>query len=117
MAQAQQQPERYTGETLPAWSLPAAAAAQSPSLSKEVKEFVSVDAPAVVLRHVRVIDGTGAAAKEDQSLVIAGGRIEKIIGRSMLPVWRPPYGSYDGRDLQIAGELGLHGAADLVVER
>jgi subtilisin family serine protease len=25
MAQAQQQPERYTGETLPAWSLPAAA--------------------------------------------------------------------------------------------
>src|ERR1700724_139089 len=58
--------------------LPAATAAQSPSLSKEVKEFVSVDAPAVVLRHVRVIDGTGAAAKEDQSLVIAGGRIEKI---------------------------------------
>src|SRR5256886_3755390 len=26
MAQAEQQPERYTGETLPAWSLPAAAA-------------------------------------------------------------------------------------------
>ncbi len=58
--------------------LPVAAAAHSPSLSKEVKEFVSVDAPVVVLRHVRVIDGTGAAAKEDQSLVISGGRIEKI---------------------------------------
>ena len=58
--------------------LPVAAAAQSPSLSKEVKEFVSVDAPVVVLRHVRVIDGTGGAAKEDQSLVISGGRIEKI---------------------------------------
>jgi peptidoglycan/xylan/chitin deacetylase (PgdA/CDA1 family) len=37
-------------------------------------------------------------------------RIEKIIGRSMLPVWRPPFCSYDARDLQIAGELGLHTA-------
>ena len=27
--------------------------------------IVSVDAPVVVLNHVRVIDGTGAAAKED----------------------------------------------------
>ena len=28
MAQPQEQPERYTGETLPAWSLPAAASAE-----------------------------------------------------------------------------------------
>jgi peptidoglycan/xylan/chitin deacetylase (PgdA/CDA1 family) len=43
-----------------------------------------------------------------RQLAEARQRIEKIIGRSMLPVWRPPYGSFDGRDLQIAGELGLH---------
>ena len=44
----------------------------------DVVEFVSVDAPVVVLNHVRVIDGTGAAAKEDQTVVIAGGKIISI---------------------------------------
>jgi len=43
-----------------------------------------------------------------RQLAEARQRIEKIIGRTMLPVWRPPYGSFDGRDLQIGGELGLH---------
>src|ERR1700723_3638668 len=44
----------------------------------DVVEFVSVDAPVVVLNHVRVIDGTGAAAKEDQAVVIANGKIQSI---------------------------------------
>jgi hypothetical protein len=44
----------------------------------DVLEFISVDAPVVVLNHVRVIDGTGAAAKEDQAVVIANGKIESI---------------------------------------
>jgi hypothetical protein len=44
----------------------------------DVVDFVSVDAPVVVLNHVRVIDGTGAAAKEDQTVVIAGGKIFSI---------------------------------------
>src|SRR5678816_3202015 len=33
------------------------------------------DASVVILRHVRVIDGTGAPAKEDQALVIRGDKI------------------------------------------
>src|SRR5580658_9596024 len=44
----------------------------------DVTEFVSVDAPVLVLNHVRVIDGTGAAPKEDQSVVIAKGKIQSI---------------------------------------
>src|SRR5579862_1142279 len=44
----------------------------------DVVEFVSVDAPVVVLNHVRVIDGTGAPAKEDQTVAIAGGKIISI---------------------------------------
>ena len=44
--------------------------AQSPELSKAVKEFVRVGTPKVVLTHVRVIDGTGAAAIDDQNVVI-----------------------------------------------
>ena len=46
--------------------------------SSDVAEFVSVDAPVVILNHVRVIDGTGTAPKEDQSVVIADGKIQSI---------------------------------------
>ena len=45
---------------------------------RDVAGFVSVDAPVFVLNHVRVIDGTGAAAKEDQTIVIANGKIQSI---------------------------------------
>jgi hypothetical protein len=44
----------------------------------DVVEFISVDVPVVVLNHVRVIDGTGTAPKEDQSVVIANGKIQSI---------------------------------------
>src|SRR5258708_8346018 len=47
-------------------------------LSAEVRGFVKVSAPMVVLTHVRVIDGTGAAAREDQTLVISKGKIESV---------------------------------------
>ena len=52
--------------------------AQGPELSKAVKEFVRVQAPRVVLTHVRIIDGTGAAAIDDQNLVIENGKIKAI---------------------------------------
>ncbi|MBZ5685755.1 MAG: amidohydrolase family protein [Acidobacteriia bacterium] len=52
------------------------AAAQN--LSPEVRAFVKVDAPLVALTHVRVIDGTGAAAREDQTVVISKGKIESV---------------------------------------
>ncbi len=58
---------------LASWSL---AAAQT--LSPEVKEFVRVESPVVVLQHVRVIDGTGAPAREDQTIVLAKGKIESV---------------------------------------
>lgn len=44
----------------------------------EVAPFVSVETPVFVLRHVRVIDGTGAPAREDQSVVVAQGRIQAV---------------------------------------
>ena len=52
--------------------------AQGPELSKVVKEFVRVSGPRVVLTHARVIDGTGAAAVEDQNVVIENGKIAAI---------------------------------------
>ena len=36
------------------------------TLSPQVRAFVKVDAPVVALTHVRVIDGTGAAAREER---------------------------------------------------
>ena len=55
-----------------------ALAQSGPTLSKEVREFVTVDSPAVALVHVRVVDGTGAPAAEDQTVVISGGKISAI---------------------------------------
>jgi imidazolonepropionase-like amidohydrolase len=41
-------------------------------------DFICVDTPVFVLDHVRVIDGTGTQAKEDQAIVIANGKIRFI---------------------------------------
>src|SRR6266567_3404598 len=46
-----------------------------PKLSAEVRSFVKEDAPVVALAHVRVIDGTGAVPRADQTLVVANGKI------------------------------------------
>jgi imidazolonepropionase-like amidohydrolase len=46
--------------------------------SPENKAFVSVEAPVIALTHVRVVDGTGGPAREDQTLVISGGKIQAL---------------------------------------
>jgi imidazolonepropionase-like amidohydrolase len=50
--------------------------AQSPS--PQVKPFIKIDAPVVALTHVRVIDGTGTAAHEDQTIILNKGKIESV---------------------------------------
>jgi len=54
------------------------AQAPRPQLSSQAREFVKVDAPVVVLTHARVIDGTGAPARQNQTIVIRDGRIEAL---------------------------------------
>jgi imidazolonepropionase-like amidohydrolase len=53
-------------------------AQQRPTLSQAVRAYVSVDAPLVALTHGRVIDGTGAAPREDQTLILTNGVITAI---------------------------------------
>jgi imidazolonepropionase-like amidohydrolase len=60
------------------WMAAACSSLLSQDLSPLVRSFVKVDAPVVALAHVRVIDGTGAAARDDQTIVIARGKIESI---------------------------------------
>jgi imidazolonepropionase-like amidohydrolase len=55
-------------------------------LPPALRAFVKIDVPTVALRHVRVIDGTGAAASENQTLVIAGGKIAASGGDATVAV-------------------------------
>ena len=75
--------------TLAQLALAAAAAAQpSSALGPEVRQFVSVDTPIVVLTHARVIDGTGAPARADQTIVIERGVIRAVGADGAVPT--PP---------------------------
>ena len=42
------------------------------------QQFIRVEAPVIALTHIRVIDGTGAAARDDQTVVISDGKIQSI---------------------------------------
>jgi enamidase len=57
---------------------PAALVAQRPALSRNVRQYVAIDTNVVALTHVRVIDGTGAPPREDQTLIIRGGNIAAL---------------------------------------
>jgi enamidase len=47
-------------------------------LSAQVRDFVSVSAPHVVVRDIRLIDGTGAPARSGMSVEILDGRIARV---------------------------------------
>jgi imidazolonepropionase-like amidohydrolase len=42
------------------------------------QQFIRVEAPVIALTNVRVIDGTGAAPSEGQTVVISGGKISAV---------------------------------------
>jgi imidazolonepropionase-like amidohydrolase len=87
---------------LSALARPPAARAQAPALSPETRAFVRVDGPTTALVHARVIDGTGAEARSNQTIVIdqglfravgdsaqvavpAGAQVLDLAGRTVLP--------------------------------
>jgi imidazolonepropionase-like amidohydrolase len=49
-----------------------------PQFADSVRGFIKVDAPVVALTNVRVIDGTGAPARANQTIIIRNGNIEAI---------------------------------------
>ncbi len=52
--------------------------ASGQKLSPEVRPFVKVDAPVAALAHVRIIDGTGAGPRENQTIVLSNGKIASV---------------------------------------
>src|SRR5262249_47535822 len=43
-----------------------------------IENFIKVKAPVVAFTHARVIDGTGAAARENQTIVVRAGDIAEL---------------------------------------
>ena len=73
-----------------------------------LQSFLTVTAPVVALTHVRVIDGTGAAPVENQTIVIDHGKIAAVGSASSVTI---PAGAqtldYTGHTV-IPGLVGMH---------
>lgn len=67
-------------------SAAATATAQRQAIDNAIRPYVKVDAPLVALTHARVIDGTGAPARDDQTLILRDGVIAAIGGSASTAV-------------------------------
>lgn len=72
------------------------------------KNFVRYDAPAIAIRHVRVIDGTGALTRENQTVLIDSGKVAAVDsdGKVLVPS-RATVIDGSGRTL-MPGLVGMH---------
>ena len=59
-------------------ALTAQATNARPTLSQAVRQYVTVDTAVLALTHVRLIDGTGAPAREDQTIIVRNGNIASV---------------------------------------
>lgn len=60
--------------------------AQRPALTPWVRSFLAVDTPLVAITGVTVIDGTGAPARDDQTIVLRDGQIERVGARGKIAI-------------------------------
>ena len=76
------------------------------AFSPNTKSFITVDAPVIALQHVRVIDGTGAPALPDQTILIENGSIREIAKSVSVPAGAHTM-DLTGRTV-IPGLVGMH---------
>ena len=78
------------------------------AFSPVTKSFIAIDSPVIALQHVRVIDGTGAPAAENQTVIIEQGNIREIGPDASVSI---PQGAkildLSGRSV-IPGLVGMH---------
>lgn len=72
-----------------------------------VAPFVKVTGKTIVLRHVRVIDGTGAQPLQDRTVIIEGGKIKAVQGRAAKVPASATVLDMTGRTV-IPGIIGMH---------
>lgn len=90
-----------------ALGLTAALQAQERTISDAVRPFISVDATVVALTHVQLVDGTGAPAKADQTVIFRNGTIDSVGPSATTSV--PP----GARELELSGHTVLPGQVGL----
>src|SRR5881392_2069651 len=73
---------------------------------EQISDFIRVNAPVVVLKNVRVIDGTGAAARDHQTIVLSGGKIQSVAASVAAPA-NAQVLDLDGYTV-IPGLVGMH---------
>lgn len=83
------------------------AAQQRPALAAAARAFVAVDAPLVALTHVRLVDGTGAPVRYDQTVIVRGTRIEAVGASATVAI---PAGA---RVIDLAGHTVIPGLVAL----
>lgn len=87
--------------------LSAPSAAQRPALTPWSRTFLAVDTNLVALTGVTLIDGTGAPARENQTIVLRDGRIESVGPRGRIAI---PTGA---RILDLSGSTVIPGLVGL----
>jgi imidazolonepropionase-like amidohydrolase len=97
---------RFRFTLLLAMVFAAPAAGQVPG--GQVAPFVAVHDSAVALRHVRLIDGTGAAPLDDQTVIITGGRITGVGPAASTPVPAGTRTLDDSGYTVLPGFVGMH---------
>jgi imidazolonepropionase-like amidohydrolase len=95
--------QRTIGVLILLLAAPGPAPAQTRELSPETRAFVRVDAPVVALTGARVIDGTGAPAREDQTIVLRDGLIARVGSAEQVEI------PGDAEVLDLAGRTVLPG--------
>ncbi len=83
----------------------ASALAQTPSA--EVHKFIAYDDAVIALTHVRVIDGTGAAAQENRTVVLRNGKIASVTDGATPPPDGARVINLAGHSV-IPGLVGMH---------
>ena len=76
--------------------------------SRSAAEFISIKDPIIALKHVRVIDGTGSPAKEDQTIIIESGRIVSIGPTAEIAIPASAKTLDLGGHTAIPGLVGMH---------
>ncbi len=70
-----QTPLAWAGLGLAVTAIAVPAVAQRPTVGSAARPYVAIDTPIVAITQVKVIDGTGAPARADQTIVIENGPI------------------------------------------
>ncbi|MEO6800866.1 MAG: amidohydrolase family protein [Rhodanobacter sp.] len=87
-------------------TLPTPAHAEMPVLSPQVRTYVVHAQPLLAITHVRVIDGHGTKARENQTVLLRDGRIAALGSRVKLPAGVTVIDGH-GQTL-VPGLVGMH---------